>query len=155
VSTPGPAGGARQEARPSPPSEPPPSSEVRIRQASEAELSLVRDSWVKSYRKGALKWLAHTGDLRAHVSRLIARSRVLVAEVPEVPEAGVIGWVAVEGPTVHYAYVLRSYRGNGVYRELLAAAGFHVPTPVVCSHYTASCERMKHWVEYRPSLLTR
>jgi GNAT superfamily N-acetyltransferase len=49
----------------------------------------------------------------ARIDRLLARSRVLVAFFPEVPDE-VLGYSVVEGDALHYVYVKAVYRRRGI-----------------------------------------
>lgn len=126
---------------------------LAYRLATKADLRLVVDSWVSSYRTAHAAGMIAMDDWRAimcsQVSKVIARPdvEVWVAYKPgELPPADLYGWIAVERgydvpiafktgsrwdrqlaksdtPLVHYLYVIEGYRGCGLSRRLFAAAG--------------------------------
>jgi GNAT superfamily N-acetyltransferase len=53
--------------------------------------------------------------------------------------------------SLHYLYVKKKWRGNGIARSLLK----DVPRPVPCSHWTHHCERRNGDLTFKPSLFYR
>jgi hypothetical protein len=104
---------------------------VTVRLSEDGDSALVYDSWIRSY-KATYMPLGKRGDIRrlcdrvrAHVAKVLANGMVYVACNPE-DTSQVYGWCAVQrtqaGPILHYVYVKRPYRGNGVCHKLLLCA---------------------------------
>ena len=100
-----------------------------VREAELADIPFIRDSWKHSFHEGGhaprcepiLFWEGQS-DV---ITRLLGRSRVLVASNPE-DRAQIFGWVCFEqvGPlgVVHYVVVKRPFRRMGVAKSLLEHA---------------------------------
>ncbi len=84
--------------------------------------------------------------VRAHsmlVDELLERSSVAVATLPDVDEP--IGWVAWEGPTVHFIHVIRSARRCRVAQRLLEHTGCSA-----ASHLTAEAAGLLRFLRDAP-----
>lgn len=87
------------------------------------DLAFVVDSWAKN--APSLKNM-RTRDAVIHVRALLSRdaTALVIAHVPDEPDA-ILGWAAVEQwptPCVHYVYVRRDGRRQGVARAMLEHA---------------------------------
>jgi len=96
-----------------------------IRMGRPSDLPFVTDSWVKrGHEKGE-----RLRDATARVRRILASpSSVLrVAVLPDDDDA-IIGWAVItadDPPQLHYAYVRKELRGQGIAKVLLVG----VPNP--------------------------
>jgi len=73
--------------------------------------------------------------LRDRFSGLWLRAKFVLAVDPEDAQH-ILGWLCHEGPSVHYVYVKSTYRGQGLARSLLAAAGLGNASALYASHWT-------------------
>ncbi len=118
------------------------SAPVRIRAATDSELVLVLDSWMKSYIRRGEKEEAQDYGFRFQghrqiVLRLIRRCVVDVAE--SVAVAGqAVGWICFEDGVTHYVYVKSPMRRFGVMRDLVQRA----PQVGVYSHKTPAAKHV-------------
>lgn len=110
------------------------------RRDDETERNYVLSSWLRSYAEcPEFRSLARSVYFEIYtpvVERLLARSTVVVAWTPDLPET-VIGWMAIEGDDVlHYVLVKRRFRRLGIGRWMtrdlaqLSASFTHQPALV-------------------------
>jgi hypothetical protein len=100
--------------------------EIRIEDAREGDLDLVKDSWRKSFKNSPLtaKWpaAAYAPFIAAHMDRVLPRCVIRVAR-PETWDEGVLGWVAAEQlPDVfvlHWAWCRDEFRRQRVLSRLV------------------------------------
>lgn len=114
----------------------------RIRAPDGDDASFLLHSWLTSY----LDWIrgdlqggsaeaerllkaAYFGEYKPRFVELLKRSTVLVACAPD-DAWQILGWLAHEGATMHYCYVKRPFRRQGLARELFEAAG----RPLLVTH---------------------
>lgn len=97
---------------------------VKVRPATISDLRFVAASWYADYwsrwgKKHCERDKFHKGQ-GARIDRLLGRSHVLVAYLPEVPDE-VLGWLCLDipTPTVHYCYVKGEYRRMGIASGLM------------------------------------
>lgn len=89
---------------------------VAIRLGRPSDLAYVVDSWVKrGHDRGE-----RMRDATARVRAILARpdSVLRVACLPD-DEDAIIGWAAIEGSKLHYVYVRKEARKQGIARLLL------------------------------------
>lgn len=113
------------------------------------ELPLVFDSWAKSYRKSP--WAGtvpnHLWDTvsRACSSEILERGARVTAAVVDLPDGTrrVMGYsVSEPGRSVlHWLFVKRDYRGQGVGRALLTAAITGMAGQLYYSHRTKASSK--------------
>lgn len=125
-------------------------STIVVRPATEAELTLVRDSWARSFlprppkhgedggdpfvqvtRGGGLSPRAWFTAHRALAEAYLSTSTVLIAAHAARPDTA-LGWICFDGSTLHYVFTLQIARRKGIAARLLdeVAAGFR------CTHTT-------------------
>lgn len=134
---------------------------VVVRAATGHDVPFIIDSWVWSYwddrrrgRDGALlsRPLFQAGQT-ATVERLIGRSEVAIACVPEVPDE-ICGYAVMEPhrEVLHYVLTKRPYRGHGVCAALLSALGVPPEGAMTVSHMTRAglAALKRHAVTYDP-----
>lgn len=97
-----------------------------IRKAVAEDGNFIRDAWRRSYSHSP--W-SRTFDpslyhpvQRGIIERLLARSAVMVAHLPDDTDA-LYGFAVVEGPTAHYVYVKPANRVMGIAKALVKAGG--------------------------------
>ena len=112
-----------------------------IRRASGEDAAFVFAYWLQDYfeRSRFAKGISKTDFMRFHhlvLERVIARSVVYVACDTEAPEVA-YGFIVVEGDaTLHYLYVKRRFRRQGVAAALMAAAGLRSASSFIFTHLT-------------------
>lgn len=136
---------------------------VEIRPMTEADRSYVVSTWLRSFWPAANARGREFGHriqadyLRTYDQRvkaaLLAGTRVSVAVDPKFPRA-IAGWIAHTGTTLHYVYVRKELRRQGVARALLAS------TPGLWAHSHLTSD-LKHLLAsgvlatvYRPNHFT-
>lgn len=81
--------------------------------------------------------------MQKRFARLAKKSRVLIAYDPDPAAMGekrdILGWIMyrrwqTKALILHYVYVRQAYRGQGLGRALLAAAGWRPGMPIVATH---------------------
>jgi GNAT superfamily N-acetyltransferase len=100
---------------------------VIIRIAEIGDEGFIFHSWLKSYRGSAaaqnITNPRYFAGQHALITRLLGRSKILVAANPEDPSQ-ICGWIVYEPkapiPVLHYVYVKHPFRRNGIARELIA-----------------------------------
>lgn len=121
---------------------------VSIRPATDNDLGLILNSWLKSYRNADATrhvpndiYYSQPFGHKGLIMHLLDKSEVVIACNPEDGEA-VYGWLCHEwgggdwGHIVHFVYVKALYRRAGVAKALLTAAGFDKREPFVTTHET-------------------
>lgn len=103
---------------------------IAIREPSEADVSFLFSSWLKSNRKGTfcnfVDDTIYYNEQHKLVERLLLTSKVLMAVDPS--DAGnILGYIVYETidniMVIHYAYTKHTYRCMGVFNALFAATG--------------------------------
>lgn len=131
-----------------------------IRRADADDAAMVFSYWLRDHfeRSAFAKGLTKSTYMHLHhlvLERVIARSVIHVACDAADPSI-IFGFVCAEGPTLHYLYVKRRFRGFGIGGLLLAAAGFKDDAPHAFTHLTdemVSLRRRWPLAEYNPYLL--
>lgn len=87
-----------------------------LRVGRPADLAYVVDSWVKRGRDRGER----LSDATARVRAILADegTELRIACLPDDPDA-ILGWAAVAPPSLHYVYVRKELRGQGLARALL------------------------------------
>ncbi len=125
--------------------------EIVIRDIRPGDRNYIIDSWHKSAHVG-MSWVPthiYLPEMQARITRLLHRSKVVVACDPEDPDF-IIGWACTENGTLHYVFVRHAFQLAGVCTRLLAG----LPLPLVVTHCTPDWERV--WTKpykYTPSKL--
>ncbi len=112
-----------------------------LNRSDEQECNLVIAGWLRTYvgeRPGGIERSVMFRLYQPVVLSLIARSHVVVACDPEAHDI-VLGWVAFEGPTLHYVCVKPRWQRLGVASLLLAD---FVELPVTYTHRTQDGMRL-------------
>ena len=132
--------------------------EMHIRPADPGDIDLIVSTWRFCY--GSPVWgdrNVRMGDFknghRAVMARALESGQALVVADNASPGT-VLGW-AVGGPgLLHYVYVKKEFRGDGLCRELTKALGCE-EGPVTVTHLTKPIEkwRAKREVRFNPYLL--
>jgi ribosomal protein S18 acetylase RimI-like enzyme len=122
---------------------------IRIRKATEEDVSFIFNSWLKSYRDSAFaKSITNTIYFNEHhklLEDLLKTCNVLVACNNENP-ADIYGYSVtetVEGFFVlHFVYIKHTYRQLGLGKKLMQEAGADFTKASFCSHITKHGERL-------------
>lgn len=130
---------------------------VLIRRADADDAPFVFSYWLRDHFEHSAFARGVTKDtyMRLHhmvVERVIARSVMYVACDAEDPTV-CYGFICVEGPTLHYLFVKRRFRGLGIARRLLSEAGLYAAGPKLFTHLTDTMIQLrKRWplAEYSP-----
>lgn len=95
---------------------------IHVRPALESDRPFLHSSWFQSYWKNhaidkipRAIYNKHQDNL---IDKLLNRSHVSVAFIPEVPDE-ILGWSCVEESTLHWAYVKSLYRKNGIAKMVI------------------------------------
>lgn len=105
-------------------------SQVQIRNATEADVPFIFNSWLKSYRNSNFaKNVSNPVYFDFHhkvIEKILQRAQVLILCSPD-DSTQVFGFLVNETvdsvPVVHYAYVKYAFRGMGLCSMLLKHAG--------------------------------
>jgi hypothetical protein len=134
---------------------------VRIRPATEADVSFIFDSWLRSYRGSKATWgiknPVYYGSQHKLIEGLLRRCTVLVA-CNNADSGQLYSYVVtetVEGClVVHYAYTKEAYRMLGLVGTMLKQIGFAKNKPTFYTHRTAVAERIERQMPlvYNPYL---
>lgn len=106
---------------------------VQLVEPAPDEVRFILDAWARSYRDSPWSGTI-TNDKYAEISRwtitsLVARGAKVLVAIPELGPRRVVGFVCYEKPDVlHYVYVKKNFRGNGVARLLVDAAKYAMGT---------------------------
>ena len=130
-----------------------------IRQALESDLAFIFSTWLRSYKHDSpLTWMIHSDTFfkghQAYLERLLSRPGIeaLVSCNSEDP-SHIFGWLVWEKPTlVHFVYVKRALRREGVASELLRKTG--LPEDLhgcEISHFTNSAKNLMDLGVVRPT----
>lgn len=107
---------------------------VSIRPLEAQDSPFVMSSFLRSYRdeggNASLSNEVYYALYKPRANRLVDRSTVLVI-TPEDDAWQILGWIAFEDVTLHYAYVKSTYRRMGLFDRLYRAA--KAPTIITCT----------------------
>lgn len=96
---------------------------LELRAMREEDRNYVLSSWLRSYGEApefrSVKRSVYFALYEPLVKDLLSRSTVAVATMPEAPDV-VLGWMAVEGDTLHYVLTKPRWRRLGIASFLLA-----------------------------------
>jgi len=127
---------------------------IAFRQPTEADLSFVYSSWLKSYRTSdASRRMVNDvyyGGHKRVIARLLSTSLAIVAVNPEDPDQiyGYIVYAEAAGvPVVHYVYVKQPYRRHGIASQLFALVRKSYPQtgdlPALATHATDYYDKLR------------
>lgn len=116
-------------------------SQIRFRDANQADVAFIFNSWLKSNRSSVLcQGVSNPVYFAQHhilVEGLVKTCKVLVA-VNADDASQIFGYIVhdtVEGmPVIHYAYVKQPYRKLGLGQLLLEQAGIDATKPFFTTH---------------------
>ncbi len=113
---------------------------LAVRQAAATDLNYVFETYWKDYIQfaGPPRQSAQQ-RLRNRMSMLWHRAGILVAHFKDDPLV-LLGWICAEAPALHYVYVKKRYRGQGIARSLVAAAGFAPHPQILATHWTPTAQ---------------
>lgn len=137
---------------------------IDIIRATQNDVHLIRDSWLKSYRSSV--WVSGIPSeiyYPVHgnkVDALLSQSQVLIARYQKDPDQ-VYGWIAgrqyLEHLIVHYCYVKSTFRKLGIGRQLLNKLIHYAPLyeKIIATHRTWSHAWLDSQlsIEYNPYLI--
>lgn len=135
---------------------------VVIRDAVEADVPFIFNSWLKSFRNGSFPKGTDNSiyftEQHKLIERLLKTCSVKIAADPKDPQNifGYIVFEQIDGIWVfHYAYTKHSFRALGVARELARSLDHDFNTAAICSHHTFLAERIcpKYNLIYHPYIL--
>ena len=107
-------------------------SEVKLRAAQEDDGPYILDTWV-SHQRNAHKKLyvqdsVYKREMTAAVKSLIRKVTPTVAYFEEEPDY-ILGYICAENLAdelvIHFTYVRKLYRGNGIAKKLLESVGYN------------------------------
>lgn len=117
-------------------------AQVSVRFAVETDLNFVRSAWLRSHRAHC-EWAPKGEYFALHhdvVEGLLVRGTTLLA-VNAADEDQILGFVCGESrhetPILHYVYVKRAFRGNGVAMVLVSALLGGTPQEIIATHSPA------------------
>ena len=130
--------------------------QIALRPHAEDDIGYIMRSWKESLKRSASMSWARDGEvyraLNVRCDKLFAKLGATVACNPEL-ESQMLGWVVLdrERNLLHYVYVLKAFRRNGIARALLAG----LQEPIACTSWSDDCEwlQQRMRLEYRPSLI--
>lgn len=122
---------------------------ILIRDAEESDVSFIFNSWLRSFRNGALcTHVANSVYFTEHhkiLEKLLTRSNVIVACDPA-DASNVYGWLCFEHVqgvfVVHYAYVKQTFRNLGILNSLLDKTGHDFVNAGLYSHWNFHASKM-------------
>lgn len=120
-------------------------SQVQLRNAIEADVPFIFNSWLKSYRgANSVKSVSNPVYFEFQhktIEKLLQRSQVYVLCSPE-DSSQVFGYIVCEKveeiPVLHYAYIKYAFRGMGLCRLLMQHAGLDKQVGGFYTHETHS-----------------
>lgn len=109
--------------------------DIATRAATRKDLPFLFDSYWRSY-------IAYMGRpkesalmrLRDRFSGLWLRAQFVLVVDPDDAQH-ILGWICHEGPVLHYTYVKAAYRGQGLARSMIAAAGLAAASRLMATHW--------------------
>lgn len=124
-----------------------------IRGPLRTDQGYIASSWSKSILRGTHAWERHRTARNGHqINKLIddvmdrSDTRALLRVRPHDPDA-ILGWVVycagAGTPIIHYLFVTKDARGDGIGSELLLHAGVKRDTAVVCTSDGPSSAMMR------------
>ena len=135
---------------------------IHVRSMTEADVPLVMNSWLKSFRDCAATWGVGNDEYYATqkkvITKLLEVSSVAIACDPSDHEQ-VFGWVCWtprnKDVVIHYVYVKHLFQRMGVARELMEVANPH-DLPIYATHVGPASNDLKATVphRYKPFILT-
>lgn len=137
---------------------------IRPSTNSGEDFAFIYNTWVQSFRNQIdNKWqdYQHYKAKQSLIIQSILKrtnsTKVLLASYADDPDT-YLGWICYEQLTkfkvVHYMYVKKIYKRNGIAKMLLTRAGFKIDKPIPCSHATYILDKVadKYQVLYLPEL---
>lgn len=129
---------------------------LSIRRATEADVGIIVASWQQGCY-GSEFWgdkAVRLGDFKRGHRRVIARCLLdaCIVACDEIDPRVVIGWACGAPGVLHYVYVKRKFRGDGIARALLDAIGAG-EGPLTVTHMTGAIRRWNRPVEFNPYLV--
>lgn len=133
--------------------------DIAIRAAGEADLGLILNSWLKSYRNSD-SMRTVTNDIyyseivgqKARILELMAKGKTLVACDPTDPEI-VYAWANIgrlNPPVVNYVYTKQVYRRQGIAKCILSSVGIEDGVPVWATHESRALRELGKPYTYVP-----
>jgi GNAT superfamily N-acetyltransferase len=119
---------------------------VVLRDMRSDDNAFVRDSWLRSHfnahpERDVINRRVHLAGQSRRIDRLLERSIVRIAAYEDDSDL-VLGWVCVENERVHYVYVKKLYRKQGIARMLLSDL---LPRPCLFSHRVTGLRAPDRW----------
>lgn len=133
-----------------------------IRPAEESDLDYVYATWAHGVVSGKRLGSMRTRYLLAQVNDAMEQARVIVDVRPgKRPEGDIVGWLCYtplrSTGVVHWVYVRKTHRGNGIARGLLDAAGVDTSRAIPYTSEAKAAadisEKPKHFVPMKDILL--
>ena len=146
-------------------------ADFKLRPYKESDLNFIRNSWAKSYYKGAeyVDFLSPNEFNEKHRpirEEILNRPNIALVVACSANEQDLIlGWILVEKPsrgtTLHYLYVKEAFKKEGVFDELLEKT--LKDPPVMVTHMTdraskiiaAKADRFKDFVWSKEQIMLR
>lgn len=125
--------------------------DVAIRGFRPTDIKLIMNSWMRGWRASRPDWgrLLYTRVASARIKRILSRRPAIRVACSPLDTNEIYGYIVAEAPLVHFVYVKRAYRGNGIATQLLASIEI-TRTPILCSHWTDYCRYVSN---NKPDLL--
>jgi GNAT superfamily N-acetyltransferase len=126
-------------------------SKVIARSFQEDDLNFILASWLNCYRfnspitsriRSSIYYKEHQEKI---IDRLLKKASVgiHIAQLDDDPVT-ILGYIIVEKPFIHFVYVKKSCRGEGIAKFLLKSAGFDIAQPLEFSHYTYEIDSIRN-----------
>lgn len=119
-------------------------SVVMTRAFQPEDLNFILSTWLRCYR-----YNSHTvnrvpsrvfyAEHQKFIERLLKKSTALIAVMKEDPSV-ILGYLVSEPNTLHFCYVKKACRGEGIGRQLLKDSGFDLSRETEFSHFTTEMD---------------
>ena len=111
--------------------------EIAATPAVVTDLPYIHQTWIRSYKSAPRSRRMDPNEYWCRqsvtIEKCLQSSSILVARMAgkDAPDT-ILGWICFAGDVLHYVYVRKVFRNQGVASGLLAEAG----RPTIASHFT-------------------
>lgn len=135
---------------------------IKIRLATEADVPFIFNSWLRSFRQGAMcRGVDNSIYYSEHhklIEKILKTAEVKLA-VEAADENNILGYICYEKIenifTLHYGYVKHTFRGLGLFSKLMSDTGENFKEAAIASHFSDSASKLllKYNLVYHPYVL--